>query len=1044
MKVINGQTGQIEDYPTSEGVEKVIMEGYSLVGGEDYDIRENESNAIRKVKAEEAKELIDSGRASLYYDDDDTIERDLEESSVALKKGMIDKALGAASGLTYGLSETVPLALAPDELANEYRERLKEAKQTDSYKSANFVADLLNPLDFVIGGGVSKAYRLARGAQKGAKAVKAAKTIDKVAEGALQAGAVTGAYEAGNYVSDAYVYDKEITAEELAARTLKAAAIGSVVGGAITGASTAIQARKNAQAMKKATKQYSDSLSQFVEDFKTIDKKDVAKVDQYIEAGTTGADVFKRQQYRGIKKPAVKISYDPDQNVWKYSDDIRDVAVDEKKLLQPSGGVTLEILDIDNLKRSDAYLRGQGLSYFSDIVDKKKLKADKVEEAINEVFLVNKVFTGGEIAKTSKINKNLAQELKGFNKSRDVYLQQIRNGKGSEGYALSLRSRLITKAQELQRKVQTLPVDFGSFKQIKAKKEVNSIIDGFNGFKNGEDIFIRGDSKGAIQGLLGTILDSKSKVQGKGIKNVPKWQKHLIRWAGGNRVASFTDKSAQQLSDAANYIDKNGGVLWKTMGDTEQLSDAVATSVLKSVTDRSDAIQQAVNTAYRAGIDITVDANKIVDFIETLKRRQYTFTSSGKPIPGSDGFTSFLDGYADQWRRLADDTGKAPVTPNELLESREMLDKMVEHFFQDIKSRSPINKDKLAVRFFLEEQIKEAVERLGLTGKEFHQKYTTAKKEYATASLVHDIMVKESNAASARNSLPLTSYLTAGLGATIGATTGTEDGALIGAGLGVIGRKAYKEQGDWMAGQVLKMLDKDAVNANKRIEKSVSRFFEPITETSRYAIKTAVTLQNMKSDTPRQVYEKEKKWLEKLDERTSKLDADFIPLDDTMPEFSNEAKSKAFSAIDFLMSKFPEMQQGLTDPNWHPSTDKLFSYMRFKEAIFNLPDILEDFSKMIISKEQTEVLKTVYPSTHQKLYFKTLDQIEGKRLRQEQRQVLNKVFGLKDSINSAQMMKFRAPEQEDQQQQQQNQRTRKTNRKFTGQERTRNERISER
>ena len=193
---------------------------------------------------------------------------------------------------------------------------------------------------------------------------------------------------------------------------------------------------------------------------------------------------------------------------------------------------------------------------------------------------------------------------------------------------------------------------------------------------------------------------------------------------------------------------------------------------------------------------------------------------------------------------------------------------------------------------------------------------------------------------------------------------------------------------------------------------------------------------------PREAYEKEKARIKKMVENAKTIENEEL-LQFSEDEFYNKILERLDSSTNYLIEKFPDIAENIDDPDWAPASTEMFSYLRYKEALINSDSIFTDFSNLTINKEQVEVLKEVYPSMHAYMYLKAVEMMEGKRLNQDQKQVLSKTFGIQtDRINSTNMMKFRAPAQQPEPEG----RTRKvgSGQKLSGQQPSRTDRITER
>jgi hypothetical protein len=89
------------------------------------------------------------------------------------------------------------------------------------------------------------------------------------------------------------------------------------------------------------------------------------------------------------------------------------------------------------------------------------------------------------------------------------------------------------------------------------------------------------------------------------------------------------------------------------------------------------------------------------------------------------------------------------------------------------------------------------------------------------------------------------------------------------------------------------------------------------------------------------------------------------------PTVAQELSAKAIQAAEFLMSKAPKnpimnpLQPHKTD--WQPSDAELAKFERYVEAVENPLQVLSDLKAGIVTREQVETLKILYPGIYDKL-----------------------------------------------------------------------------
>ena len=1025
MRLINNQTGQIEEFESYDGADAVYGGTHSLVADDEYEIESPDGETV-KVKGADVKKHVEERGGGLYRSEVGEITDSLEESAVENKKQMIDTAIGAGAGLIpFNLSESVPLAVLPEQMSKEYREYLKEAKERGNYEAAKLATSIVSPLDLAVGGGISKAFKIASGLNKAKKLT----TAQKVAEAATVGAGLGAGYGAGEYVADRMVEDKPMIAEALAQKTVKGAGIGAGIGAVLTAGAAKLGDIKK---VKNVEREVSNELENFVQAFSKIDPTDLKAVNEQLDKLP---DVFKRTKYSKDQIDTVLIEFDPKTNQWKYKDDLREVVVDYDKLKDAS-----IVLDPEDITDVGTVFEGSShrLYNFKKIVDVNKIKKGNIVEAIEETVLLNADNVSNKnLQRIRQRDKAYADALESWQKKRDNYFGRLAKGQNNVG-DIRIRNELIDEARILQKKAFTHKSNgTDTFTLDIVKKRTDDALDSVSAFRNGDRVYFKPPqvASSSMNPLASSIMESTiiKKLNRATAKDIPKWQQKFIRWAGGNKQANFRNKSPEQLEKAAKFISKSG----RLFGNSRVLAENVDNALTQSVVDINDAVNEAINYAQKSGVSVDINAESVADFIESVAK-DYTYKNTNTPMAGAKGFIDSLLDYAQEWRALAIASPQG-IDPNEVRRMRKFIDDKVDVFFKDLRNDSPIKTDYKRIRSHLEDKVIESIDIADKLGnKALVEKYKNAKEQYSTASLVLEIMIGELNAAMARNSVPLTAYMAANSGASIGSSMGPEI-ALAYAAAGAIGRKFYKDQGDFILGKLNQAFEKDTNGLLSKVAKSAKSFITPSVD--KVAAKSTMLIINQ--DNPRETYVAEKKWLEKTMERAAKIDQDLEPISEDMPELSQQIRDKSMTAIDYLMTKFPDIQDNINDPDWHPSTDQLLSYMRYKNAIMDVDKTLEDFGNLNITKEQTEVLRDVYPETHQKLYMATMDKIQNAKLKQEQKQVLNKVFGLKiDSINSSKMAKFRAKAQQPEPEG----RTRKvgSGQKLSGQQPSKTDRITER
>ena len=1097
MKVINHNTNEVEDLPSSHGIDALMGGSHSILPDEEYAVRLSDGS-LTTERGSKVKDLIESKGAFFHLADHEdeaelvtdvtseqakieqidqsmrdpaSAEEDFEPQFIEDQDGeeyfrqvedlksrrRIDPLLGAAKSITYGLSEMAGVLL-PEEMEKRYKERIKEARELDEGYQAGEIggaiagAAIKGPADLVIRG----ATKIPQLMQLG-KAVSKAPVVGKPIVGAAKLGTAAAAegaaYSAGEGLARNYINDEKFVIDsifdEITSGAIGAGDIGAKIGFVLPmlkKAGSAVSksvSRKADKSISEIEPLVNDSLAEFVKDVKNGKVDNVLqKPDKQLglfqdkvlqspaELGHKMPDVFERTEAFDTGRQGIKFSYDKADNTYKYSDRNREVVVDSGKLFDD-----LNAIDLDNLSKHNEEFKASDLYLSDKLIDYKALEKGNVKDALRDVYELNQRVSGNSLSKLVKIGKTeLATKLEKWQNSAQNLFKAVEVKGSLEPWMIKEKNRLLSQFREIQTgltgKVLTIP-EINKLTKVSMRKRFDSVINTFDGYKKGDSLFVFNPEQ------LGSYIQSsaaKISVKPKALKS---WEESMIRYAGGGKVAAVKNISKKQLEDAAQFISENSGGL---IGDLEKLSQATSAAITSSGMKINDALIRAQNFANAKGININIKANRVANFIDDIADK-YVNKSSKKVEPHATPYYNFIKSKADEWRAQVNELGEVvQYTPKEIQNRKVMLSSEIKQFNRDISKNDYVERDLKAIIGYLDDAIMDSIQKADPSGSEFFSKlYEEGKKTYGTGKTVEKIIIGEVNQAMVRNKIPLTGYLSAGLGASMGASAGE---ALMYAAVGAATRTAIKNQGDYWAGKFLQKLDTTVKVKEKALNNSVAKFFSPSFD--RFAAKVSLIQVIKDSKDIRQAYEKERSQLKKMVEKAGEIKTVSEPIRDFSEMLADGIEQKTMDSFTFLMDKFPNFESAIIEKDWQPAASDFFSYMRYKDAFFNLDGILKDFGNLIITKEQTEVLREIYPSIHRELYIKTMDESQGKRLRQEQRQVLNKVFGLKDSINSAQMMKFRAPEQEDQQPQQQNQRTRKTNKKFTGQERTRNERILER
>lgn len=437
----------------------------------------------------------------------------------------------------------------------------------------------------------------------------------------------------------------------------------------------------------------------------------------------------------------------------------------------------------------------------------------------------------------------------------------------------------------------------------------------------------------------------------------------------------------------------------------------------KNITNKRDeaihGMDKAISGAddqYKALMDDYIEVKRLVDAdpeqLTGLKSFEMPTELKSNAITNYDLYEIYREKYFE--KNIGEMTSKSDLNKmssflDELLNFRSSIntDGFAEETFYSLKDIRDLRKiiDKRAnyesrkpgeflktMRSFRNDVEEELINRVSKMdgGEEIAREYNSFKKQYQLSEKALKVIDLKMAAESANNGIPLTGYISGGVGASIA--------GLPGALAAIATRQAAREFGDQAQALILDKIASTHFGYEQTINKVVDGFFKKAGNATR----TALIEQSVKKID----YNKE---LDDLSEKAgnvqglaNKFSESNGDIEMVAPLTYQQLTFKYFQGLKLLDDRIPKPPVSeFAKEIMQPSDAQLNTYMKYKEAVENPDSILKNISNGIVSPEETEVLRVVYPETFSKIQELMTNYIAENKVPYHARLKISSLFGVK-------------------------------------------------
>ncbi len=985
-RLINLQTNQVEEV-ADDIVNFAIADGtHGFIRGFEVPVLELDSDRTGTLPPEEAVKEILNGRYS-YIGDKEIVRRGLE-----LKYGGAgQKAIGLteqfASGMTMGLSELAEKAAGVDPADIAGRKEV-----TGLPGDVANIAGTLMGLK-VKGSPVNLLDRAGMGVEKGVKPLLDKTFRDqftkKATSLAIRGGFEGGAFSTSNYLKETALGNTEFNAEALRNEAISGMKTGAILlGGAATGYKMAEKTARQFKALMKT----SNRLKKFA---------GVKSSDKGMRLNIKGKDLRTKEMSSHISGKGASFKYDPETNLYKYEDGVKEVHLDPVKI----EGKILSISDVNELDKIGAKLEIPSLS------EKIAKEYDPSKQGFAEFLVMQRQGVYENMAeslfdlqeKGVKVIKNYENLKKGWRKIRSeiqeleakpqtpVIKKKIAQKRKKLG---QLQRNIKGQVQRVRRFESIDPSKVSAGSVVKrglnhSAKDVDNVLAEYSAFKFGDNLFIKNLNSvdNAIHSSVskGAIAKAKRDISFGDIKT--------LKLAGAGK-RHFRNKTDEQIKELAKFIRGNFRsstnerlINHPAFTDLDDLINNVEITRLKAIDDMNNAIGRADQYLDSAGMSTNLTGAKIADYIDKNFYGKYLDPRTRKPLPGFEGIVKNIEEFSTAFRNMRRDsiTGtQIPFKPSEFREIRIKMDKFPG---LDFDKQQSISKELIkGTRNYMEDALIKQMSKFD-EASDIVSTYKRGKKNYGLSQDTMGILENRFTQESANNAISLTGYISAGAGA----------GAF---GLpGAIGGLAIREFSRAYGNNLLALYADDVFRAQNKlvskISKSVKSFINAPTSRIRMPViqkATEKSIEEMYQDDIREI-ESGKYNFEVFADEFIENNQAFMS---AMPMIADGVQRMVQESYAMLMEKMPKNPyEGAYIRQFRPSDSEIRKFARYKRAILKPDTIYDEISAGNPSNESIEVLKRLHPASYKLMQFGVLEELSKRENTSfKKRAQLKRVFGV--------------------------------------------------
>ena len=1002
MKLINLESGIFEELSEDQVTDAVKSGLYSFPVDEQVTIV-SPNGEFGYADGQTALDLLLDETSGYRFQSEESRRRDNLEREAESATGVAKTAAeGALRGLTFGLSDPV---LANSISSPEAMQARREANPITSIVSevtgalAPLPTKALAPLK-VIGAPSRAVDKIGRTAQAGVtKALRGAspstaRVMGGVARGAAEGGLV-GVQQT---ITEASLGDAEFNAEALIPNIAKGAFFGAGAG-AVFGLTSekirksAIQAKRDAaDEIKKAVGAPtggSPSGGDF--DTTTILKQtrpDVApsKVAKFDLDAETGNYVYRDKTKTvevNLGEAQLKVFSLRDPSIQDEISEILNIPdlgarIDSTSFIDDPIEYLVQTASDYKLEQS-SNLTGKEIPALSASLAKKKGSLEKQLAGLQRVQ-----------AETTELQRKLS--LGDFSVKKRLADRQAKMGELLKDYKKSKTSF----NQSLQEYTNKKASGVEAFNENAVFNQVNDYIDTYDAYLNGKNLFVKN-----TEALSGGGVSSLGNVK-KVIENFSVSEKAILRLLdakSGDVLRNNPTRLKEVIGHVQGILGKGEGLSRKNLMGIDDIA-AQNELILNSASDTlENTVIQMINYVDRSGLGVGVNRNKLIGELNSLSRSLVSGGEGGKLGFGQMPAVQEIEKIRQEIMRATEDLGGKNPSLNmgqvrelkQYIQSKVKWAKLPENS-ATIGDIQPILK---SYQSFLNEEIVFQASKFE-GSKPLVATFLKANKDISlsltTGKMIQKALAKEAT----RKGISFGDLITGSVGFGIGTPFALA---------GLAAKKGYEQYGQNIVGLYGDTILNKAAKLNKSISSSAKGFMSlegasPV----RPFVMGAYTITD---------YNKDKKKLESGYLGVENLNETFLRQNEAMiselPQTASILQESLVRGQQMLLEKFPKDPSGSDFREYSPAQATLDKFDKYRQAIQDPNLALDQFKAGYMPQESIEVLKVVYPAVFEKLRADVINESFGKKLTYQQKQEMNRVFGIKTAYYQGKSQLFNQP-----------------------------------
>lgn len=947
-RLIN-KNGKVKEVSSDE-IGSYLKDGFVFSPDEKV-YAQNEMGEIGEMDALEASDFIGDETSGYSYVSPQQIDemRIRQEQDTPL--GQIQSAAeGTARALTFGGSDLILESMGVDPQGIQDRKTLGGSLAGEA---AAFIApwEKLGRVGKVAGAGIKGLDKISRKAAEKATGNLIKSKIGKgVTKGAVYGGVEGGLYEGAQGLSEQMLGDSQFNGEAVIARAKDGIKYGAGLGGLFGGIGGAVD-------------KISSGRKVLDSNIKKI-KDDVIPLEVSMES-------VRKNKSDMSKLPHVRATYDSVGDRYKIN-------LNESSSIELDNSLDgFNILDMDNIESLDPIMNDVGFYDYKDYL--KEGARNPQAKILNGVTRLQREFEKAAEKQITKIKREYGIAIskqerlkKGWNRLRNK-----KNKTKSDIKAIGKHRAAFEKSKndlfEIRQSMAEIKKKSAHFKGISKNKITSGIRENFDAIKDGDDLFILKPEK------FNSINNTAYKKM-KGRTKLDKSPEAALSALGATRSTfkkldkDFGAKRKARIADYAQNMLRKG----KFFDGLDKYEDFVDNDISKSIFNMDNAIDTIDNYFERNNLSTGVNLKTALNEIKYKLKDDFSYPS-GQVMPSKRNVLKNLFDEIDTLK-MEDSSTIAGIR-----EIRKKIDDSINWNSTPDEMSTAIGKRK--IRKALEDEIIKTSDRYEeLT--EAVEKYKKAKESYSDALAVRSIIEYGQQGQMGNNNIALTSMILAG----DIASTGSTIPQMIAGGAGAMaGREFLRRYGDKIMALHGDKVTKAANGLRNSIKKSTKAFLE--------ADSRKIIMPSVAAFTPRELelrnledYQNYVYDIQPVIENFQKQNEHYA---EHLPETAMATKQTMIRGMKFLNDRIPKNPYGSDYFKRHtPPEMEMRKFERYKNAVANPLNIIEEIKNGYSSVESIEVLREVYPSIYESLKEEFLEQLYKTKPDYKKRLQINKMFNI--------------------------------------------------